>query len=151
MKLDQLLKIKARSDKRVGRGLGSGKGKTAGRGTKGQKARGSVPKGFIGGTLPLYKKLPMARGRGGKGGHNMLSRSHAVALSLSKLATFKAGSLVNLQSLVEANLVSGKDARQYGVKIVNNGEISVNLTVELPVSKSAAEKIEKAGGKVVNG
>ncbi len=64
MKLHQLSVVSHRSKKRVGRGLGSGKGKTGGRGTKGQKARGKIALGFIGGTLPLYKKLPYRRGLG---------------------------------------------------------------------------------------
>jgi large subunit ribosomal protein L15 len=145
MRLNELLKIKDRSAKRLGRGTGSGKGKTAGRGTKGQKARGSVPKGFIGGTLPLYKKLPYRRGLG-----NSKRSPKAVAISLSKLAEFKAGATVSLQNLVETGMISEKDAST-GVKVVGNGEIGVNLTVELPVTRSAAAKIEKAGGKVVNG
>lgn len=63
MKLHELMKIKTKNRKRLGRGLGSGKGKTVGRGTKGQKARGKMPAGFVG-NLPLYKKLPLRRGKG---------------------------------------------------------------------------------------
>lgn len=63
MKLHELMKVRAKSRKRLGRGLGSGKGKTAGRGTKGQKARGKIPATFVG-SLPLYKKLPLKRGQG---------------------------------------------------------------------------------------
>lgn len=63
MKLNQLIKVKTKNKKRLGRGIGSGKGKTAGRGTKGQKARGKIPAGFVGAT-PLYKKLPLRRGKG---------------------------------------------------------------------------------------
>lgn len=66
MKLNQLPKLKNRGKKRLGRGLGSGKGKTAGRGTKGQKARGKIPVNFSGAGLALYKKLPLRRGKGNK-------------------------------------------------------------------------------------
>lgn len=143
MKLNNLLKITKRSGKIVGRGIGSGKGKTAGRGTKGQKARGAVPVGFIGGTLPLYKKLPYNRGQ-----RNMKSRSNALAVSLSKLKVFKAGSEIDLQSLIDNKIVSVVDAKKRGVKIVGNGEAPAKLTIKLSISKGAGKIIESFGGKV---
>ncbi|MFH0937585.1 MAG: 50S ribosomal protein L15 [Candidatus Daviesbacteria bacterium] len=142
MKLHELLKTNSRSKKRVGRGLGSGKGKTSGRGSKGQKARGKVALGFIGGTLPLYKKLPFNRGIG-----NPKRSPKATLVPLSKLSEFKKGEVVDLQSLTATGIVNHKEALQ-GVKIVGNGEIKNSLTVNLPMSASAAKQIEKAGGKV---
>lgn len=145
MNLNKLIKITKRSQKRVGRGIGSGKGKTAGRGTKGQKARGKVPQGFIGGTLPLYKKLPYRRGIG-----NPKKSSKMVPVPLSKLEIFKAHEVVNIESLIEKKIISEKKTRRYSVKLVGGGNIKLALEVRLPVTKSAAAAIEKAGGKVVS-
>lgn len=145
MKLNSLSKLVQRRKKIVGRGLGSGKGKTAGRGTKGQKARGKIPVGFIGGTLPLYKKLPYNRGQ-----RNRKSQSNALAVSLQKLQVFKSGSDIDLQSLIDNKIVSSSDAKKRGVKIVGSGEVSTKLTIKLPISLAAGKLIEASGGKVVN-
>lgn len=142
MKLHQLMKITSRPKKRIGRGTGSGKGKTAGRGTKGQKARGKVALGFIGGTLPLYKKLPFRRGVG-----NPKQSLKPVLVPLSKLSAFKAGSTIDLQGLIENKTVAER-AKKVGVKILNSGNIDRSLNMRVPVSASAATKIKKAGGKV---
>ncbi len=128
--------------KRLGRGIGSGRGKTAGRGTKGQKARGKIPASFIGGTLPLYKRLPFRRGLG-----NRKTLSNALPLSLIKLAKLPAKTVVDLDKLIEEKIILRKKALR-GVKILGMGPIEKALTVKLPVSKSAREAIEKAGGKV---
>lgn len=144
MNLSQLLTVKARSQKRVGRGLSSGKGKTAGRGSKGQKARGSVARGFIGGTLPIYKKLPFRRGLG-----NSKRSSKMLPLSLSSLSVFKAESTVDLEGLIKQGIVKKSEAQKYGVKIMGTGEIDKALIVKVPVTSAAVVKIEKAGGKVV--
>ncbi len=144
MKLHELSKVVERSKKRVGRGLGSGKGKTSGRGTKGQKARGKVAPGFIGGTLPMYKKFPYRRGLG-----NPKMSAKMVTLSLDKLSAFAAGTTIDLQSVIEKGLVSESNAKKYGVKIMSDGEITKALNIKLPVTASAAAKIEKAGGKVI--
>lgn len=146
MKLNALLKVKARSAKRVGRGLGSGKGKQAGRGTKGQKARGSIPAGFSGDILPLYKKLPFRRGIG-----NAKKSIKMIPLSLSKLDFAKAGEEIDMQSLIKSGIIKEGDAKKRGVKIMGTGEINKALTVKLPVTSAAATKIEKVGGKVVRG
>jgi large subunit ribosomal protein L15 len=130
------------SKKRVGRGLGSGKGKTGGRGQKGQKARGTVAASFIGGSLPLYKKLPFRRGLG-----NRKISLKPVVISLSLLNVFKAKEAVTIDSLIEKKLIDSGQARKRGVKILG-GSIEVALTVKVPVSQSAKEKIEKKGGKV---
>ncbi len=143
MKLHQLLKVKTNSKKRLGRGLGSGKGKTGGRGTKGQKARGTIPVTFTG-SLPLYKKLPLRRGKG-----NTKVSEKPKIINLSSLSIFKSKEVVDLGKLIEAKIISLKQARK-GVKILGNGEINQILTVKLPVSNSAQRKIEKLGGKVEN-
>ena len=145
MKLNALLKIKARPAKRLGRGLGSGKGKTGGRGTKGQKARGKIPAGFSGDILPLYKKLPYRRGLG-----NAKKSPKMIPLSLSKLDFAKANEEIDIQSLVKSGIIKEGVAKN-GVKIMGSGEISKAIIVKLPVTASAAAKIEKAGGKVVRG
>ncbi|MFA5932776.1 MAG: 50S ribosomal protein L15 [Microgenomates group bacterium] len=146
MKLDNLLKVNARSAKIIGRGIGSGKGKQSGRGTKGQKARGKIPVGFIGGTLPLYKKLPYNRGQ-----RNMKSRSNALAVPLAKLSVFKNGADVDMQSLIDNRIVSAVDAKKRGVKIVGLGAVPEKLIIKLPISEGAGKIIEAAGGKVVRG
>lgn len=144
MRLNNLEKVIETSKKRVGRGLGSGKGKTGGRGQKGQKARGKVAASFIGGSLPLYKKLPFKRGWG-----NAKAGIKPIVLSLSSLNVFKAKSKVGLESLIERGLVSEKEAKKKGVKILNKGELKVALEINLPVSIAVKEIVEKKGGKVV--
>lgn len=141
MKLHELLKVNKNSKKRIGRGLGSGKGKTGGRGTKGQKARGSIPATFIGG-LPSYKKLPLKRGKG----NTKLNRSK-LPVKLSQLNVFKDKTVVDMEKLIEAKIISVKESGR-GVKILNHGEIDSILTVKLSTSESAKKKIEAKGGKV---
>lgn len=142
--LNQLPRIKSRANKRLGRGVGSGKGKTSGRGTKGQKARGKIPVGFSGSGLPLYKKLPLRRGFG-----NTVLREKAYVLNLSDLSIFKAKTVVDIEKLIEAKLISTKDAKA-GVKILGSGEIVSALIIKLPISANARKKVEEKGGKVEN-
>lgn len=149
MNLNQLTKIKKRTGKRVGRGIGSGKGKTAGRGTKGQKARGSVALGFIGGTLPLYKKLPFKRGIN-RSGRGRPKREKKMIITLSRLSGFKSGSTVDLNGLIEQHIINSQTASQRRIKIVGTGEIKEPLTIKMPVTLSAKQKIEKAGGKIIS-
>lgn len=144
MKLHQLLKVKTKSRKRAGRGIGSGLGKTAGRGTKGQKARGKIPVGFSGAGLPTFKKLPKRAGLG-----NRKVSAKAKLLKLNKLNVFKPNSMVDLEQLMKAKLINEKDIKR-GVKILAGGEITRSLTVKLPVSKKAIKEIDNAGGKVEN-
>lgn len=141
MNLHQMLKVKTRSKKRLGRGIGSGKGKTAGRGTKGQKARGTIPIGFTG-NLPLYKKLPLKRGKG-----NPSFNSKPKIIQLSQLNILKDKTVVDIAKLIDEKIILAKDAKR-GVKILDNGEIKTALTIKLPISKTARLKVEKAGGKV---
>lgn len=141
MKLNELIKVKAKSKKRLGRGLGSGRGKTGGRGTKGQKARGKIPASFIGGTLPLYKKLPLKKGFG-----NPKLSGNLLPISLTKLQSFKPKTVVDLEKLLEEKIISKKDLK-HGVKIVG-GEMKHALIFKLPVSGKAKKTIEAAGGRV---
>lgn len=143
MKLHELMKVKTKSKKRLGRGLGSEKGKTSGRGTKGQKARGSMPAGFTGAGLPLYRKLPLKRGLG-----NRAISVKVKPLALSKLNIFKKGTVVNLEELLKNHLISKEDLKS-GVKILGEG-LEVSLTIKLPTSKKAKAEVGKRGGKVEN-
>ena len=129
-----------KTGKRKGRGSGSGNGKTGGRGHKGQKARsgGGVRIGFEGGQMPLARRLP-------KRGFNNIFAKRLKAVNISALNAFEDGATVNLQSLLDAGILS--DCK-YGVKILGNGELSKKLTVQATAfSASAKEKIEAAGGK----
>lgn len=143
MNLTNLQKIVKRPLKRIGRGHGSGKVKTAGRGTKGQKARGTMPPGFEGGQLALTKRLPLLRGKG----RNRSQKAVSYPLSLSSLQAVPAGTKVTLDVLRKYHMIE-KDTKR--VKVLNNGTITHALTVALPCSKNAREAIEKAGGSVVS-
>lgn len=148
MNLNSLTKIKQKRQKRVGRGLGSGLGKTAGRGTKGQKARGKIPASFIGGTLPLYKKLPYKRGYHRDGIHSSNATPKKMkVLNLEDLKNFSLKSVVNIQTLQESGLIKEKDVKA-GVKILGAGKVISGLVVQVPVSASARKSIEQAGGKI---
>lgn len=126
---------------RKGRGHGSGNGKTAGRGHKGQKSRsgGGVRPGFEGGQMPLIRRLP-------KRGFKCRNHKEIIGINVERLNIFADGAVVTVAALQEVGLVSNpKD----GVKILGNGELTKKLTVQVnAVSKSAKEKIEGVGGKV---
>ncbi len=125
---------------RKGRGAGSGNGKTAGRGHKGQWARsgGGVRVGFEGGQMPLARRLPK------RGFHNIFAKP-LEAINVSALEKFEDGAVVDVQALLEKGVLS---KCQYGVKILGNGEISKKLIVKASAfSASAKEKIVAAGGK----
>ena len=125
---------------RKGRGPGSGNGKTAGKGHKGQNARsgGGVRPGFEGGQIPLYRKLPK------RGFNNRFAKEYAI-VNLDALNSFNHGDTVNLEALMSCGKI--KKALD-GLKILGNGEITKKITVQAKVfSKSAKEKIEAAGGK----
>ena len=127
--------------KRIGRGPGSGTGKQAGKGHKGQNARsgGGVKPGFEGGQMPLQRRVP-------KRGFTSLNKKVYNLINLRDLETFAAGTVVDLEQYGKSGLVVGiKD----GVKILANGELTKPLTVHAhKFSKSAVEKIEAAGGKI---
>lgn len=144
MKLNELPKITKKPKKRLGRGAGSGRGKTAGRGTKGQKARGKVKLGFEGGQLPLIKRLPLKRGKG----RNKSLKPGPIIVNVKYLNILPKNTEVDLETLIKARIVKEDEARSFGVKILGDGELLLPLTVKLPCSGGAKEKIEKAGGKV---
>lgn len=144
MKLNNLIKIQRRGKKRVGRGVGSGLGKTAGRGTKGQKARGKIPASFTGSGSPTFKKLPLKRGYG-----NRSVSDKVKIITLSQLNIFKKNAIVDLEQLFSLKLITKNDTIT-GVKILSDGGLAVSLIVKLPVSKKAKLEIEKKGGKVEN-
>jgi large subunit ribosomal protein L15 len=144
LSLNNLPAIKTKEKRRLGRGSGSGRGKTAGRGTKGQKARHSIPLDFEGGSLPLIKRLPFLRGRG----KNRPLKPKPVTISVVNLNRLRNGSVVDNEALVAQGLISQKELRLRGVKIVGGGKLVKKLTVRVPVSKSALRQIEKAQGKV---
>ena len=128
------------SAKRLGRGIGSGLGKTSGKGHKGQWARsgGGVRPGFEGGQLPLYRKLPK------RGFHNKFSKQYAI-VNLQDLACFADGAVVDAAALIEAGIVN---KTLDGVKVLGRGELGKKLTVKAAVfSETAKEKIEAAVGK----
>lgn len=143
MELHQLPKITENRLKRVGRGHGSGRGKTSGRGTKGQKARRSIPLHFEGGALPLTKRLPFLKGKG----RNKAISKKFVTIKLESLNVFPPKSVVDIQALLKNNIIDSGEAKK-GVKILGTGNIEHAITVNLPVTSSAKEKIEKAGGTV---
>ncbi|MBI4097562.1 MAG: 50S ribosomal protein L15 [Candidatus Levybacteria bacterium] len=144
MGLNNLPKIKRSSKKRLGQGHGSGKVKTAGRGTKGQKARGKIPSYFEGGALPLIKRLPFRRGKG----RNKSFRNVPLIVNVKYLNILPKNQVVDINCLIKYRIVKAEDAKQFGVKILGDGEIKQALIIKLPISKSAAKKIEKAGGHV---
>ncbi len=142
MKLHELSPAEGsvKSGYRKGRGPGSGNGKTAGKGHKGQNARsgGGVRLGFEGGQLPLYRKLPK------RGFHNKFATEYAI-VNVSTLNKFEDGETVNLEALKAKGIIKKS---LDGLKVLGNGELTKKLTVEAKVfSATAKEKIEAAGGK----
>ena len=144
MNLTNIQKLTTKKKRRIGLGHGSGRVKTAGRGTKGQKARTSVPLDFEGGALPLIKRMPFLRG---KDKFKSLQAKHLI-INVSALNIFPKNGVVDLESLAKHHLVLLDSAKELGVKILGDGDLQVALTVKLPISKGAAEKVKKAGGTV---
>ena len=141
MNIHTLPKTNLRKQKRLGRGHGSGRVKTSGRGTKGQKARGKIPPHFEGGQLSITRRLPLYRGKG----RNHSQKPEVFAVSLSALGVFTKSSEVTLESLKKLGLVPD-DAKK--VKIIRNTEVKNALTVSVACSTNAKKSIEKAGGSV---
>ena len=141
MKLHELSPAQGSAKKawRVGRGAGSGNGKTAGKGHKGQNARsgGGVRPGFEGGQIPLYRRLPK------RGFNNMFAATYTV-VNVEVLNAFEDGAVVDAQALVDAGIVKKIND---GLKVLGRGEITKKITVKAAkVSESAKAKIEAAGG-----
>ena len=129
-----------RDVKRIGRGHGSGNGKTAGKGHKGQKARAGrgIRAGFEGGQMPLQRRIP-------KRGFNNIFATPYTAINVAILNRFEDGAVVNTEALLNAGIIK---KAPYGVKILGNGKIEKSLTVQVAAfSESAKAKIEAAGGK----
>jgi large subunit ribosomal protein L15 len=151
LNLSILAPVQAREDrKRIGRGMGSGKGRYSGRGIKGQKARSGSHKmraGFEGGQMPIYMRVGKKRGNTSKDALPLGPfRTSTVPVNVRDLDRFDAGDMVTPESLVEKNLI--KNTRT-DVKILGNGEISKELTIRVhAISASAREKVERAGGTV---
>lgn len=143
MKLNQLAATQGSTkvSKRIGRGHGSGQGKTAGKGHKGQNARsgGGVRPGFEGGQMPLQRRIP-------KRGFNNIFAKKYVSINIGTLnSRFEDGAVIDTQALLDTGVI--KNSRD-GVKILSNGEVNKKLTVKATAfSKAAKEKIEAAGGK----
>lgn len=143
MKLNELSPAKGsrKVAKRLGRGVGSGTGKTAGRGTKGYNSRsgGGVRPGYEGGQMPLQRRVP-------KRGFTNIFKKKIAVINIRDLARFEKGSVVDVDALLKSGLVKG---RRDGVKLLGQGEIKFALDVKVnQISQSAREKIEAAGGKV---
>ena len=129
-----------RDVKRIGRGHGSGNGKTAGKGHKGQKARAGrgIRAGFEGGQMPLHRRIP-------KRGFNNIFATPYTAINVAILNRFEDGAVVNTEALLNAGIIK---KAPYGVKVLGNGKIEKSLTVQVAAfSESAKAKIEAAGGK----
>lgn len=144
MQLNKLDKISKKTKRRLGQGHGSGRGKTAGRGTKGQKARGKVSLSFEGGALPLIKRLPFRRGKG----KNKVFKKKPIIVNVKALNILKKNSIVDIKTLINHRIIDERDAKIYGVKILGEGNLSLPLIIKLPISKGAALKVKKAGGHI---
>jgi large subunit ribosomal protein L15 len=143
MKLHELKPAEGstKNRKRLGRGVGSGWGKTAGRGNKGHNCRsgGGVRPGFEGGQMPIHRRLP-------KRGFTNIFKKEMAIINVSDLDRFEAGTLVDEAALVQNGLVKG---RRDGIKLLGSGDIKIALTVQInAISRSAKDKIEAAGGTV---
>ena len=135
-----------RSKIRVGRGIGSGKGKTSGRGVKGQKSRSGVSiKSFEGGQMPLYRRLP-------KRGFNSINKENIAILNLDKIQKFINNKKIDINSVLNSSVLKklrliNKNSRK--LKILGTGEIKDKINIEADLaSKSALEKLEKIGGSI---
>jgi len=146
MKLNELINKSSRRKKRLGRGIGSSKGKTSGRGHKGQKSRSGVAiKSFEGGQMPLYRRLP-------KRGFKRIKNKRIALINLSRIQEIinknkiSLNTKINLQNLQKSNLINNKYKK---LKLLGSGDIKEKFDFEVDfISESAKEKIEKSGGKV---
>ena len=141
----KLPRVVAKSKKRVGRGMGSGKGShTVGRGQKGQKSRGSVGIMFEGYKVrkSLLKRLPLSRGKG-----KFHAKGKPVIVNVEVLNLMPAGSTVNIENLAKAGIVDLREALKYGVKILGGGKLEKKLKIDLPMSNSLSESLLKKKSK----
>jgi large subunit ribosomal protein L15 len=143
MRLNELKPAKGakKKNKRLGRGVGSGQGKTAGRGTKGQNSRsgGGVRPGYEGGQMPIHRRLP-------KRGFTNIFKKQIAIVNIRDLSQFESDTVIDEKQLLLKGIIKGKND---GVKLLGQGDISYPLTIQLDgVSNSAREKIEAAGGSI---
>lgn len=142
--LSNLEKSTTSKKKRLGRGIGSGKGGKSGRGTtRHQAAREAIPLHFEGGQGKISKKFPLLRGKG----KNKSVKQKPLIIGLDDLAGFKASEVVTVDALIKKNIIDEK-AKKIGVKILNKGKLDKKLTVAVAVSASVKSTIEKLGGSV---
>ncbi|MBI2007160.1 MAG: mitochondrial large ribosomal subunit protein uL15m [Candidatus Blackburnbacteria bacterium] len=147
MRIHELPKIVQKGKKRLGRGYGSGRGgHTSSRGQKGQKTRGKIHPLFEGAKTKksLIQRLPLLRGKG----RLKSRRQKPVTIDIGKLDSLPVGALVNIELLVKAGIIS-PDAKKTGVKLLGAGGLSKKLTIALPATRGAVQKIEAAGGTLV--
>ncbi len=144
IKMDKLPKINKKGKKRLGQGHGSGRGKTAGRGTKGQKSRGKMSLTFRSSGISIIRRLPLIRGKY----RNKPRKNKPFAVNVKYLNLFPDKSVIDLNALISKHIVKKDEVAITGVKILGDGDLKVSLTVNLPCSKNAAKKIVAAGGKV---
>ena len=142
--LSNLPKINIKKKKRLGRGLGSGKGSKSGRGTtRHQKARESIPLHFEGGQGRIVKKFPLLRGKG----KNNSIKERPFVIDLEKLNKLADNSTVSRETLIKENIIT--NGKEYSpIKILANGQLKKKLIVKLPVSKKVKKAVEKLGGQV---
>ena len=148
MQLNKLYSKVKKSKKRLGRGIGSGKGKTSGRGHKGQKSRSGVAiKSFEGGQMPLYRRLPK------RGFQSIINNKNIAIINLSRIQEIIAdeknifNDKINLENLQKYKFINKKYKR---LKLLGSGDLKKKFDIELnSISKSAKEKVEKLGGKVI--
>jgi len=146
MSKEKLQKIKINKAKRVGRGPGSGKGKTAGKGTKGQRARHRLSithPHYEGGQRSIFKRLPYRRGKG-----NAKISIKPIVINLEIFNSLPKKQLIDLESLIKFSIVKKEDAQKYGVKVLGDGKLTNPVIIKVPISKKAAKKVTDVGGKV---
>lgn len=143
--LSNLPKIVGKKKKRVGQGLGSGKGAKSGRGTtRHQKAREKIKVWFEGGQNPIIKKFPLLRGKG----RNKPKQKKPTIIKLERLNQLPPNTVVTLETLIKFHIID-QEAAESGVKILDGGELKIPLIIKLPISQKAKLKVEEAGGKVL--
>lgn len=142
--MQDLQKTTTKKLRRLGQGHGTGRGKTAGRGTKGQNARSNRALSFEGGALPLIKRLPFRRGKG----RNYSLQNKPVVINFDAISLLPVKSVVDVELLIKHNIVDSGEAKKFGVKVLGNGELKGAYTIKLPTSNSGKKKIEEAGGTV---
>lgn len=140
----QIQKTTTKKLRRLGQGHGTGRGKTGGRGQKGQNVRSSRALSFEGGALPLIKRLPFRRGKG----RNPSLNTKPIVINLKALNLLPSKSVVDIDILIKHNIVASSDAKKFGVKILGDGDLKGPLTIKLPISNHARKKVEKAGGTI---